>query len=235
MDIYGIVTVAFIAILALSLIFHFKDRFPKPDADPHYKIASMTVDAIFIALLLVMTFVPSMGFIAITPFLSLTLMHLPVLLGASLFGWRKGLLYGFAFGVSSYVNALTGTGFNALFAYPWVAIPPRAIFGLLAGIVFSLIGKLNKTGIKGIYLTLACFGLTILHTILVFGDLFLFHYDTVAGLMFSDQAIAARLTFAAIIGLGMLGEALLAAVVIPPLQIAVTKAAPKFVARVQNQ
>ena len=235
MDIYGIVTTVFLAIAALALIFHYKDRFPKEAADAHYKIASMTVDAVFIALLLVMTFVPSMGFIAITPFLSLTLMHLPVLLGAALFGWKKGLLYGLAFGVSSYVNALTGTGFNALFAFPWVAIPPRALFGLVAGIIFSLIGKLNKKGIKGIYLSLACFGLTILHTVLVFADLFLFHYETVAGLMFSDQAIAARFTFAAIIGLGMLGEALLAAVVIPPLHLAVTKAAPKFISRVQNQ
>ena len=234
MDVYGIVTAALLAVVAVLAIFVYRCIF-REEIDPHTRIASMTTDAIFIALLLLMTFVPSMGFIAVTPFLSFTLMHLPVLLGAALFGWKKGLLYGFIFGVASYINALTGTGFNALFAFPWVAIPPRAIFGLLAGIIFSLIGKLNKKGLKGIYLSLACFCLAILHTILVFADLFLFHYETVSALVFSSEAIAATLSFAAIIGIGMVGEALIAAIVIPPLQLAIKKAAPRMTVRIQQQ
>lgn len=234
MDTKGIVTAALLAILLIACIIVYKDAYPKKEKDPHARVTSMTVDAFFIAILLAMAFVPSLGYIAVTPFLSFTLMHLPVLLGAALFGWKKGLLYGLIFGISSYVNALTGTGFNALFAFPWVAIPPRVAFGLISGILFSLIGKLNKKGVKGIYLSLVCFFMTILHTILVFLDLFLFHYETVSSLFFSSQAIAASFTFAAILGLGMLGEAILAAVIIPPLHLALTKAAPRIINRVKN-
>lgn len=235
---HGITLAIFIAVALLLFVFVYKSEFPKKkqeESDPSNRIASVAVDAVFIAILLAMTFVPSMGFIAVTPFLSLTLMHLPVLLGAALFGWKKGMLYGFIFGLASYINALTASaGFNGLFAFPWVAIPPRMIFGLVSGILFSLLGKLNKKGTKAIYLSLVCFLMTILHTILVFADLFIFHGETVSSLLFSSQAIAASFTFAGIIGLGMLGEATLAAVVIPPLVAAVSKASPRFIQRVRT-
>ena len=218
-------------------LFHvlYVDHFEPGKKDVRSKIASIAVDAFFIAILMLMTFVPSIGFISITPAISLTLLHLPVLLGAALFGPKKGLLYGFIFGFASYVQALSKPGFDALFAYPWVAIPPRMLFGFIAGIIFSLIGKLNKTGIKAVYLALASFLLTYLHTILVFGDLLIFHYETVSALLFSQEAIAASLTFFAIIAIGSTGEATLAAIIIPSLYGATQKAGKGLLARVKGQ
>ena len=66
----------------------------------------IAVDAIFIAIIAAMTFVPYVGMITL-PFISFTLLHLPVLLGAYLFGWRKGLLFGIAMGVCSLIKATT--------------------------------------------------------------------------------------------------------------------------------
>ena len=193
-------------------------------------IREMTCDAMIIAIILLMTFVPSLGFIAVTPFLSFTLLHLPVLLGAAIGGWKKGLLFGFIFGVSSYINALSSVGFNALFAFPWTAIPPRMVFGLVAGIVFSLIGKLSKKRIKVLYLGLAAAGLTMLHTLLVFGNLLIYYPETIQNLFASTSPAAAgtALTFTVLIVLGMAGEMALAFLIIPPLVAALRKAMPRL-------
>jgi hypothetical protein len=79
----------------------------------------MAIDAIFIALILIMSFVPNMGYITVAPGISLTLIHIPVLIGACLRGVKKGTLYGLVFGVSSWLEALIiGTGFNLFLFIP---------------------------------------------------------------------------------------------------------------------
>ena len=202
-------------------------------------IRDMVVDAMFIAIIMIMTFVPNVGYISVTPFISFTLIHLPVLLGAALFGWKKGLLLGFVFGCSSYFQALTGgvSGLNLLFAYPWTAIPPRALFGLLAGIAFSLIRKLHKGPLKGLYLGLAAAILTAVHTVLVFFDLYIFFPDTIGQLFLSSDpaGIGTALTFTLLIAIGMGGEMGLAAVVTPLLTIAVSKAVPRLTRSKQSR
>ena len=228
-DYVPVLTAILFGITVLFTIFIARP-YEKQEKTTHELIATMTLDAVFIAIIVIMTFVPYMGYIAITPFVSLTLLHLPVLLGAAIGGWKKGLLLGVVFGLSSYVQALTSTGFNALFAYPWVAIPPRAIFGLIAGLVFSLIGKVSKNGVKALYLALACAGLTALHTCLVFLDLYICYPDIVGGLFASQEpiAIGTTLTFLLVIGLGMAGEMAVAAIVIPPLYLVAGKVFPRI-------
>jgi len=202
----------------------------KKERSTHEIISSMTMDAVFVAIILIMTFIPSLGYIPVTPFVSLTLLHLPVLLGAAMGGWKKGLMLGFVFGLSSYMQALSSAGFNALFAYPWVAIPPRAIFGLVAGIVFSLLGKISKKPGKALYLGLACAGLTMLHTGLVFLDLYVFYPDIITGLFSSTEPVAVGtvMTFLVVILLGMTGEMVIAGLIIPPLYLAIGKVLPRL-------
>ncbi|MCR5349145.1 MAG: ECF transporter S component [Bacilli bacterium] len=217
-DYISILSVILFAVLLVAT-FLLSSAMNRKEKDVHEIIEGMTLDAIFIAIILLMTFVPNLGFIAVTPFVSFTLMHLPVLLGAALGGWKKGLMLGFVFGLASYMQALSSAGFNALFAYPWVAIPPRMLFGLAAGLVFSLIGKISQRKAIGLYYGVACAGLTMLHTGLVFLDLFVFYPDTIIGLFSSTSPVATgtALTFTIIILLGMAGEMALAAVLIPTL------------------
>ena len=222
-----IVAVIVFAILMVGAFALFGANFGK-SKDPHATIRSMTFDAMFIAILLLMVFVPNLGYIAITPFISFTLLHLPVLLGAALGGPKKGVLYGLVFGISSYMQALSSAGFNALFAFPWVAIPPRVIFGLAAGFLFSFIGKVSNRGKKSLYLSLGSAGLTMFHTVLVFVDLYIFFPNEVGGLLTSSNPVAetTSLTFLALIGIGMLGEMAIAAFIIPPLYLATYRLAP---------
>ena len=229
-DYISILTMVLLAVLFLltALLSH---AYNAKEKTTHEIVATMTLDAVFIAIILIMTFVPYVGYIQVTPFVSFTLLHLPVLLGAAIGGWKKGAMLGLVFGLSSYMQALNGAaGFNALFAYPWVAIPPRFVFGLVAGIVFSLIGKVSHRRAIGLYLGLASAGLTCLHTVLVFLDLYAFYPEIIAGYFTSSNpvAVGTSLTFLLIILIGMAGEMVLAALIIPPLSLAVTKALPRL-------
>lgn len=229
MDYVSIVSVVIFALLLLAT-FLLANPLEKKEKTTHEIVSGMTLDAVFIAIILLMTFVPSLGYIPVTPFVSLTLLHVPVLLGAALGGWKKGLMLGLIFGISSYMQALSSAGFNALFAYPWVAIPPRVLFGLCAGIVFSLLGKASKKKAFGLYLALACALLTMLHTGLVFLDLYVFYPDTITGLFSSSNpvAVGTTLTFTLVILLGMLGEMAVAAIIVPPLRMVAYKVLPRF-------
>ena len=187
---------------------------------------SITTDAVFFAIIFIMGFIPQMGYIAIVPGVSLTLMHLPILLGAYLFGWKRGLLYGIAFGVTSWLQAMmSGTGFNAFFIYPWISILPRALWGFLAGLFFQLLRKLPK--IYGNAAVIAAGGLllTVLHTGLVFGALFLFFPKVMVPMFTSSEPAGAGIafTFLACILLGMAGESALGAIVTPALGLSVRK------------
>ena len=223
--------IAFCVALLFTFLLYY--AFFHEEKDPRKTIRSITSDAMIMAVILLMTFVPSIGYIQVSPFISFTLLHLPVLLGAAIGGWKKGLLFGFVFGISSYVNAFGATGLNALFAMPWVAIPPRMLFGFLAGLVFSLLGKLSQKKGKALYLGLAAALLTAVHTVLVFTDLYLFHPETIGGLFTSTSpvGVGTTLTFSLLILIGMAGEMALAGIIIPPLVYALRKAVPSLFKR----
>jgi len=191
----------------------------------------MTIDALFIALILLMSFVPNLGYITVAPGISLTLVHVPVLIGAALRGWKKGTVYGFVFGLSSWIAALmSGTGFNIFFIYPWTAIPSRVLFGLLAGLVFDLARKFPKIYAKSIYLALVSALLTMVHTGLVFFNLWIFYHADIEALFASANPISNGVswTFLGVILIGMAGEMTLAAFLVPSISFALKKALPKL-------
>ena len=120
---------------------------------------------------------------------------------------------------------MSGVGFNALFAMPWVSIPPRLLFGFFAGLVFDLLRKNSK-----LYMNLFAVGgfsfvFTIMHTVLVFADLFIFYPDTMKGLFLSSSPVAEGVTytFTMVIAFGMLGEAILASILTPLVSKALSK------------
>ena len=216
-----------IVLLCSTYCFRKANPFEKEKGD---SIFEMTTDAVFIALLLLMSFVPNLGYISVPP-VTFTLMHLPVLFAAAIGGPKKGALVGLMFGISSYLKALTvPSGFDVLFAYPWVAIPPRFLLGLIAGFVFAALEKLSKGKGKSLYLAIASALLTVMHTVLVFADLYCFYPDTIGGLLSSTDPIAeaTTLTFLLVILLGMAGEAAIAAILNPLLYNAVVKAVPRL-------
>ena len=184
-------------------------------------VKDIAIDAIFVGIIAVMTFVPMVGMIAINSVVSFTLLHLPVVLGAYLFGWRKGLVLGVAMGVCSMLKAIiTPTGaLDPLFVWPWISVLPRALFGYLSGLFFDLLHKNSKLYGNPLIVGLLSFAFTVMHTVFVFGSLFIFFPNETYGLLSSESPFAGGITvFVAIIILfGMLGEATLAGIVTPAL------------------
>ena len=195
-------------------------------------VKDIAVDAIFVAIIVVMTFVPYVGMITL-PFGSFTLLHLPVLLGAYLFGWRKGLVFGTAMGLCSMIKAMTTPGlspFDLLFIWPWISVLPRALFGFLSGLFFDLLHKNSKLYGNPLIVGLLSFAFTVMHTVLVFGSLFIFFPNETYGVLTAPGEIVKGVgaVVAVIVAIGMLGEATLAALVTPSVGKGVMFAAKRF-------
>ncbi len=201
--------------LLFFVLFLFELRKENPSQTTVRQIA---YDAVFLSIILIMGFVPQMGYIAVVPGLSLTLMHLPVLLGAYLFGWKRGLLYGFFFGFTSWMQALSSPiGFNAFFVVPWVSLLPRVLFGFLSGFFFKLLKNNPKISRNVCVVGAIAMALTLIHTFLVFGALFIFDFREMTAFFASKEIVASalKLTFGGVILLGAIGESTLAALLTP--------------------
>ena len=133
----------------------------------------MTILAMFIAIVAVLGLVPNglggtIGFIKIAPNLEATIIHIPVLIGGALLGRRQGLYLGIAFGVISNIAAFIY--FSPLFVYPWVAVLPRLIFGLIIYDVTRFFVKITKNKIVGVGISFML--LTLIHTLMVLTMMF---------------------------------------------------------------
>lgn len=176
-------------------------------------VSDLTLDGLFIAILAILTFVPYVGFIPLG-FISITIIHIPVILGAIFLGWKSGILYGTAFGLVSLLKAATSpvTIMDPYFVNPAISVLPRLLFGFTAGILALLVFKniINKN-IKRVLLAVVAFLATAFHTLYVFIALVLFHPE------FFTWEIASAF------GLNMLFEALAAAILISVLYFALEK------------
>ena len=151
-------------------------------------ILHIVTAAMFIALIAIFSFVPYLGFITIGP-ISFTTVHIIVLLGCMLLGWKHGIIYGFFFGLFSFFQALSTAGtVNYLFVNPFVSILPRIIFGFVAGFAFDFLRK-RCNGITFVGISAISAGLlTLFHTFItltclyVFGILDIFKISQALGL-----------------------------------------------------
>ncbi len=109
------------------------------------EMQALTLTTVFAAIILVMTFVPQVGFITIGT-MALTLIHIPVLIGAFLLPKKYVVLLGFMFGIGSLIRAATTpTGvLDPAFVNPLVSVLPRMLFALAASYIFDLFNWFDK-------------------------------------------------------------------------------------------
>ncbi|MBQ8267947.1 MAG: ECF transporter S component [Clostridia bacterium] len=151
-------------------------------------IYKMVLIAMFIAIMLVMNFTP-IGYITVTGAFSITLMTIPVALGAACTGISGGTILGFVFGLTSFLQAF-GIGFmidpsatplfnENPFGYAVTCFVPRILTGLVAGLVFSLFEKKDKINIWSFAISSAL--VPILNTAMFMSSYVLFYSNTSFG------------------------------------------------------
>lgn len=126
---------------------------------------------ILCALIFVMTIVPYTGYISYGGVIEITTLHIVVIAGAVLLGWEYGTILGLFWGVTCMVRATTNVVW-APFINPLVSVVPRALVGMVAGLVAKGLKKRNVR--SGLSAAAAAAAATLTNTILVLSALKLF-------------------------------------------------------------
>jgi uncharacterized membrane protein len=103
------------------------------------RVQKIAVTGVLSALVIVLG-LTGVGFVRIPPF-SLTIMHVPIIIGAILEGPVVGLATGFLFGVFSLVQAAIqpSSPVEAAFLNPLISVAPRLFIGPAAWFVYHVI------------------------------------------------------------------------------------------------
>ena len=183
-------------------------------------IQRITRLGILMGLIILMTFIPNIGYIQ-TGLFSITTIHIPVLIGAALMGPIGGLVLGLTWGLTSYFYALTlGTIEAMIFLNPMVSIVPRVLVGLIVSYTTMALDKVNvKEVLK--YGLVAGIG-TLSNTVLVLSSIFIFASE---GVLSFNQAFSTIITI--IISTNGLLELFAAVIIVPAVVKAIRKISPQ--------
>ncbi len=141
------------------------------------RVLEITTIAVFTAIIFLMANIPWLGYIQIGV-VSLTIIHIPVLIGGIFGGKRVSIALGLAFGLSSLMIALIRPALPAdyIFQNPLVSVLPRILFGYLLYVIYELFNKYVSN--KMLALSLSFVISTIVHTILVLVPFYIFFFDS---------------------------------------------------------
>lgn len=142
----------------------------------HSRNRKIAITGAFSALIILMG-IPGLhlGYIQINPTISLTIMHIPVVLAAALAGLPGAIVTSLVFGLTSLINAAANPGgvLDPLFKYPQCSVLPRLIFGFAAYGFFAILGLIPRIP-KAINAAVSAFLSSLLHTVAVIGSLYVF-------------------------------------------------------------
>lgn len=177
-------------------------------------VKELTFLSLFIAIIITMAMVPSLGFITIGP-VSFTIIHIPVLIVAFLFNKKMGVIAGLTFGLSSMAVAFLRptTPFDMVFQNPLVSVLPRMLFPLVA---YYLASKIKFSKDNKVKIAIASGVATFAHTCMVLIPFYYFGRD-----LFDSNMIANLLT--GILTMNSLVEITLAAILVPLIAIPLKK------------
>ena len=142
----------------------------------HSRNRKIAITGAFSALIILMG-IPGLhlGYVQINPTISLTIMHIPVVLAAALAGLPGAIVTSLVFGLTSLINAAANPGgvLDPLFKYPQCSVLPRLIFGFAAYGFFAMLGLIPRVP-KAINAAVSAFLSSLLHTVAVIGSLYVF-------------------------------------------------------------
>lgn len=168
-----------------------------------------------------------LGFIPL-PLFKLTILHLPVIIGAIIEGPIVGGSIGLIFGLFSiYQNITAPTPMSPFFYNPLVSVVPRVLIGVLSYYIYKLIRAKLKNAKIAISITAVCGSL--INTIGVLGTIYLLYFKDYAEILISKGSISSNSVSAVttalltVIGTNGIAEAVLSALIVTPIVIAIFK------------
>lgn len=181
-----------------------------------YRISTL---GLLTALIIVQSFVPMIGYISFGG-VSITTIHLTVIIGAVMLGTSGGAELGLIWGITSLIVAFTRPADPLsllLFHNPIIAIVPRLMTGVVAGLIFNQIRPGMRTGTVGsIKMIFAGIAGALTNTLLVIAFTWLF-YASKAATLVGNGASSANLGWImiAMLGVNAIAEAIAAGIVTP--------------------
>ena len=170
--------------------------------------------SVFVAIIIIQSWVPMLGNIP-TPVLSITYIHVTVILATLWLGWKEGVLVGTAWGLNSWIRAQTApeSPINAqVLSDVMVSVLPRMLMPLiLAGLIVVFKSWSKNPRLVG---ALAGFSGSFLNTFLVLGAIVLFKQEVYMTIKGVDQTGLWQLLGGIIATNGIL-EAFVAAILTP--------------------
>ena len=128
------------------------------------KILNMTLFAVFASFILILGLVPNLGYITIVPGASITIIHIPVLVGIMFLPLAYSVALGGVFGLTSFIASFIYAKSVIDFAFqnPLISVLPRILFAIIAYFIFHalkyLFSKLKHEKVIS-FITIALFSL----------------------------------------------------------------------------
>lgn len=203
-------------------------------------VRSMSLLAMLSGVLLVMQ-ATGIGMIPLPAF-KMTIMHIPVILGAVVLGPGTGAFLGAVFGLCSVWANTTAPGMTSVFFSPflsttgwigvvkalWVSVGCRVLMGFLSGWLWRLMGKLKVKELHALPITAVVS--TLLNTLLVLGSICLLFPQDYAQI--NDTTVNALF---AVVGATILTNGLAEAVAAAVLVTVIGKALLQYMQRRQGR
>lgn len=154
------------------------------------KTQTLALTAVLTGILVLMAFTP-LGYFNYGA-VEITLLMIPIVIGSIVLGPRVGMFLGCAFGITSFIMAISGlsafgailVGYNPVFTFI-ICIIPRILAGIVPGLVFKGVGKIDKSKNKVTSFAIASLSGSLTNTVLFICGLFIFFWN-------SDFIITAR-------------------------------------------
>ena len=184
------------------------------------KVKRMTYLTVFVALEILFSIVPFLGYVPLG-FINATTLHLPVILASLILGYKEGMIVGFIFGLSSLLkNTFEPNATSFLFS-PFFALGETSgnllslVIVFVPRILLGVIPYFIQNHLKNKYrVYLASFLASFFHTILVMGLAYLFFSKSYA-LALGINIDLLFYTILSLVFTSGLAEAVLASIICP--------------------
>lgn len=180
--------------------------------------------SLLIALLIIQTFVPGIGYIPIGP-MQATIIHITVIIGAILFGPKDGAILGLSWGILRLIKAfIMPDVMSPVFMNPMISVLPRFLVGWLSGLIYvACKRKINPplsqvmTGVIG----------SLINTVAVLGLIYVFEAESYAEILNIPTA-ALLATLGGVVATNGILEAIVSGVLTPIITTPLTKIIQKI-------